>query len=1395
MLINLKKLVSVILVLSLVITSAPIIGKGPVAYAQTVNISDSTSHKVEGNILTFTSGGQEVKVELCTSRMARVQLSVDGTYRQSDETYYMVQKNDWANVAKTVSDEGTYIKIETDDMVIRVQKSPVRVQMYKKDNITLLSKDADDQGMYWDASTGVRGVKKVEGPGGGGIFGFGTAEKGHSEQLNKYDLDVTDFDMDHGQLIAPFYMSTVGYGIFLNTIDQNTKFFKRGGGFETKDYLDYYFMYGPDFKTILNQYAELTGRMELYGKWAHGFMLSKYGNDNATQAEFLDWLDHLRGVGKYDGQGSYPTDVYVFDYGWRGDKWSPHKWDPTRFPDLATMFAKANAMGFEVGLHNNKGTPEAKVNDSDPATLGGRFLNPTVREKWVKAHMDNVIKPGYGNWFWPDEFDMAEGSTHYNWMPTLSTKSVYEAWKDYTDQSRPMFITRGSYAGQHFATAWSGDIQNTTEEMGYQIGFGLESGLVGYWTTSHDLGGFMKRPNDNLYTRWVAEFGAWNGIMRTHGHDGREPWTFSKTAQDTLKKNLKIRYALYPYTYSLAWQGYSQGVPMMRPMFLEDGNQNNSKTWELNRQYYYGDWFLVAPVLSESDTMVKLWLPANTTWYNYYTGKRYEGGGSGRNVYVNAKLTDIPVFVKSGAIIPMGPDVNYADEKPLNPLTLDIYPKGDTSFRLYEDDGRSRKYITENAYSTTKFDSHQDEKNITFRINKRVTPNSSAFKPVERSYNLKFNHINTVRGVTVNGVPIQAVDSYENFKAVGEAYWLDSVSSVVYAKTADTGEQIDISLDSDGIVEPALGEEGSAGPVINPGDKFELEQATLKAVTIDTEWKGYTGTGYAKGFKNVGDNVQFTVDIQKAGNYNLILRGNSGKKNDPKYDSSPRQGAVYLNNSKVTDFALKVTPTWGDASKNGDWFDYIISDVKLDAGANTFKINVEGATNPGNYNIDYMRFDYAPKIVDAFGTIEAETAATRQGVDVAVCSDEGGKYMLNHIVNGDWVKFSDIDFGTGGVNGFEARLASGLQGGTLEVWIDSMADQRAVEMKFGSTGSWNTWNTIQAPSQSITGIHDVYLKFVNTESASSILDLNWIRFLKDYTAPAGVTDAEKVAADKAALEIGFVAGDSAAAVTQSLILPVTGAVYGSTITWESSNTAVISSSGKVTRPAYSDGDAKVTMTAAVYNNRESDTKEFELTVLKLAQPIHTVTFKDWDGSTLATQIVNDGEGVTAPRSPTREGYTFIGWDKTFDRVKGDLTVTAQYVNVSNTDLASMSLSSGSLTFSPATTSYNVSVANDVTSLTVTAGVADSNATLTINGGATASGQASSPIALNVGSNTITIVGSERHGPGKHYGSEGSNECCDTIGASHKRNDGTSYTPVCSRKREHFTWQCAHVDSC
>lgn len=270
-------------------------------------IGSYTDHNNEedGNVLIFNNENAQVKIELCTARTIRVQLSLDGGegYRPEDPQYYMVQKNDWPLVDKTVNDQGDYIQILTEAIEVRVQKDPFRIGMYDLEG-NLISKDADDQGMYWNDS-GVRGVKKVEGQiNAGGIFGFGSGDHGRRSNLNRYDQDFSEFSMSHGRVVAPFFMSTVGYGMFLNTIEKETTFFKHGGGFQTKNYLDYYFMYGPDFKTILNEYAEITGRMEMYGKWAHGFMLSKYGNDNATQEEFLEWIHRLR-------DEDYPSDCYI----------------------------------------------------------------------------------------------------------------------------------------------------------------------------------------------------------------------------------------------------------------------------------------------------------------------------------------------------------------------------------------------------------------------------------------------------------------------------------------------------------------------------------------------------------------------------------------------------------------------------------------------------------------------------------------------------------------------------------------------------------------------------------------------------------------------------------------------------------------------------------------------------------------------------------------------------------------------------------------------------------------------------------------------------------------------------------------------------------------------------
>ncbi len=1086
----------VTLAVSLLLIFGLLFGIVPVFAA--TSIGSVTSQSEEGNVLIFNCDSNQVKVELCTARTVRVQLSRDGAngYRPESELYYMVQKNEWPDVDHTTQDNGDYISVTTSAMEIRIQKSPLRIGMYDLSG-NVISKDTDGTGMYWNGNT--VGVKKEESSvNAGGIFGFGSGDHGRRSELNRYNDDFDEFSMTHGRLIAPFFMSTVGYGIFLNTIEENTKFFKRGGGFETEGYLDYFFMYGPDFKTIENEYAEITGRMEMYGKWANGFMLSKYGNDNATQNEFYEWIDWFR-------DNDMPLDSYVFDYGWRGDvnddalggqlgagqKFGMQQWsnDISKFYNIDEMFAYAEEMGVHVGLHNNYGT----------------YIRYDSDEEWVQSYMD-VVEAGHGDWFWPDEFDVLHvNDPNYdpaeaNAAPVLSAKGAYEAWTD-SDvvDSRPMFMTRGSYAGQHYATAWSGDVNNTSEELTYQIGYSLDAGLVGYWAVSNDLGGFMGRPSDELYTRWVAEFGAWSGIMRTHGHDGREPWTYNQTAQDTLKSNLQTRYSLYPYLYTTSWQGYSTGVPMMRAMIFEDGSQYNPDAWDLNKQYYFGDWFLVAPAADTYDTVVEVWLPANTTWYDYSTGERYEGGANGKTITVAAALEEIPVFVKAGAIVPMGPDIEYADEKPLDPLTLDIYPSGTSSYTLYEDDGETRQYITQNAYTTTTYTCIEDGSNvITFNIGARQNHNEQItdYMPESRSYNLQFNHIADIVSVTMNTSVVPQVDSMSAYNSAASAYYLDEENDILYVRLPDTAREMNIVITTEtGVNEPAEGPDSEGVPPqrISDGDKYELENAEMNAVTdgqviIDTEWKGYSGSGYAKGFKAEGDSLTFTVNVVRDGTYDLVLNVNNGKKNDPVYDSSPRTGGLYIDDGAAIPLSFAITDAWGNSSKQGVWVKYTLPDIVLTAGQHTITIRAEGE-NPGNFNLDYLQFNRHDTSTDAFSQIEAENAYFfAEGI-------EQNAESITATADGAYAQFNEL---RGDNKGAITLRVKSSTGGSIIVYENGVGDKTLATISLPSDGEWHEI-TVDCLDTDATD-SNIYIAFRALEDQTLNASLDWFRFVRKVDA-------------------------------------------------------------------------------------------------------------------------------------------------------------------------------------------------------------------------------------------------------------------------------------------------------
>jgi alpha-glucosidase len=237
---------------------------------------------------------------------------------------------------------------------------------------------------------------------------------------------------------------------------------------------------------------------------------------------------------------------------------------------------------------------------------------------------------------------------------------------------------------------WTGDTNSTWEALAMNVPMFTSLGLSGEPFVGSDVGGFIGRGNGELLTRaYQVSFLA--PFCRNHkvidGYD-QEPWRFGKYYEDIIRKYLKLRYQLLPFLYTTLEEAHQTGVPLFRPLVLNYPDDPN--TYNLDDEFMIGNDLLVAPVLKPDVTSRLVYLPKGT-WYDYWTNKKYEGGTM---IPAAAPLETVPMFVRGGAIIPTGPEMNYVGEKPVDPITFSIYPddKGAASVTLYEDDGVSPAY-------------------------------------------------------------------------------------------------------------------------------------------------------------------------------------------------------------------------------------------------------------------------------------------------------------------------------------------------------------------------------------------------------------------------------------------------------------------------------------------------------------------------------------------------------------------------------------------------------------------------------------------------------------------------------------------------------------------------------
>lgn len=496
--------------------------------------------------------------------------------------------------------------------------------------------------------------------------------------------------------------------------------------------LDYVVFHGPKADDVISTYRNLSGNVPMLPLWAYGFWQcrERYSSSN-----------HLIETVKEFRKRNIPMDAIVQDWQYWGKYgWGVMKMDETNYPDPAVLMKELHNMNahFNISVWENVN----KKSDIGKSHVANNLYikesawldvtNPVARAAHWDAINKNLFSYGVDSW-WLDatependalhgkQLSIGAGDCYRLTYPLFVNQAVYEGQRKTTQDKRVCILTRSAFPGQqrYGSINWSGDIGSTWETYIRQITAGLNFAITGmpYWTT--DIGGFF-RPGNSQYTdekynellmRWY-QWGVFNPIFRVHGYRTEtEPWKNGPVVEANIRELLDLRYRLMPYIYSTAWQVTQNGSTIMRPLvmdFKEDSTAINQP-----HEYMFGASFLIAPVTKPGVTEWNVYLPQSVQWYNFWTGKRFEGG---QTVKARAPLNTTPVFVKAGSIIPMGKLIQYTGQKLADTLEIRIYKGANGKFELYEDEGNTYNY-EKGKYSLITF--NWDEQHQTLTIGNR----------------------------------------------------------------------------------------------------------------------------------------------------------------------------------------------------------------------------------------------------------------------------------------------------------------------------------------------------------------------------------------------------------------------------------------------------------------------------------------------------------------------------------------------------------------------------------------------------------------------------------------------------------------------------------------------------
>ncbi|MCX2183891.1 discoidin domain-containing protein [Streptomyces sp. SKN60] len=713
---------------------------GPVSPAAAATAGDATGVSQTGNTFTIsTSTAAKARVQVARQDIFRIWLSPNGGFTDDPAGNALAIDTDFGAVTTSVTDAGTYYKIATPALNIRVNKSPLRFSVYRADNSTLVW--AESQPLSW---TGTQASQYLT-QGADEQF-YGTGLRLGEWALRGKTVPVSGSNKwleNHNASPAPFYMSTNNYGVMRNTWAPGTYNFGAPGTFtHNENRFDAWYFVADSLKGVLDAYTDVSGKPFLAPMW--GFELGNADCWNASNPDYTGDHGRLRHQTTPDVVG-YANDARAADMpsGWflPNDGYGCGYTAP-----LKSTVDALKAKGFQTGLWTSTGL--ANIGE-EVGTAGSRGVKTDVA--WIGG--------GYKYAF--DGVQQAVDGIEKN-----------------SDARRYVWTVDGWAGTQRNAIVWTGDTPGTWDAMRWHVPAITGAGLSGLNYASGDVDGIFQG-SPKTYVRdlqWKAmtpvfmTMSGWGATGPEAGYQDKQPWRFAEPYLSINRTYLKLKMRMMPYFYSMSRVATETGTPTLRAMVLEYPDDPVARGNQTSGQFMSGDSLLVAPVVTDTTKRDGIYLPAGT-WTDYWSGRTYSGPGW-LNGY-DAPLDRLPMFVKGGGIVPMWPQMNHTGEKPVDTLTYDVYPRGSSTFTLYEDDGVTRQYQT-GAYAKQKVDVTAPTSGTgDVKISVGASTGTYTGKPASRGYEFTVHAAAAPTGVTVDGAALPALTSKAAYDSATTGWYFD----------------------------------------------------------------------------------------------------------------------------------------------------------------------------------------------------------------------------------------------------------------------------------------------------------------------------------------------------------------------------------------------------------------------------------------------------------------------------------------------------------------------------------------------------------------------------------------------------------------------------------------------